>query len=141
MKKPDESNLIEPDDWTCGKGIAANAPLPAALGKLASAQAAVLQAHMRALDPSDPAAKLEYDTYDVLVQEFQQIGALLMKLAQKMTDSRNLPVAPHDEQAMMDRAVLTSFETYVQAKQELLILLQTTVGEDQAMLDEMKRVM
>ena len=55
----DQSNppSADPEEWTCGKGIAANAPLPAALGKLASAQGQVLQVHMRALDPSDPAAK------------------------------------------------------------------------------------
>ena len=41
-----------------------------------------------------------------------------------MSDAHDLPMGPHNEQAMMEHDVLTSFESYVQAKQELLALLQ-----------------
>jgi hypothetical protein len=132
---------IEQAEWTCGKGIAANAVLPAALGKVVAAQAKVLELHMRALDPSNELARKEYDTYKMLVEEQQQIAKQLMATAQEMSDARDLPQAPHDNQAMLDRANLDAFAKLVDAKQELLALLQKTAPEDAAMLAEMRRSM
>ena len=51
------------DQPSCGKGVASNAGLPAALGAVAGALGAVLVAHQASLDVSDSDAKREHDAY------------------------------------------------------------------------------
>ena len=48
--------MASDDQPTCGKGLAANAVLPARLGELMAARAEVLERHMKALDPTEPTA-------------------------------------------------------------------------------------
>jgi hypothetical protein len=45
------STMDEPS--TCGEGLAARSVLPAKFGELLAAQARILEAHVRALDPED----------------------------------------------------------------------------------------
>src|ERR671935_3226006 len=53
---------------TCGKGLAANAALPAKLAELVAARAEVLERHTQALDLTDPNARHELDAYTALAR-------------------------------------------------------------------------
>ena len=57
------------EQQTCGKGLASNASLPDKLGALTGAVADILEAHMPALDLTDPAAAQEHAAYAQLVAE------------------------------------------------------------------------
>jgi hypothetical protein len=66
---------MAPDDQpTCGKGIAANAVLPAKLAELTAATAEVLERHTKALDLTDPAAREEREAYVALVRAHRAIA-------------------------------------------------------------------
>ncbi len=88
------------EEWTCGMGLAAHAPLPTKLGELTAAVADTLATHMQALDRSDGLAQQEYAAYEQLVQAHRQIAALLLATAEQMAGCRDLPMGRHDLQAM-----------------------------------------
>src|SRR3954452_24306874 len=82
---------MERDDQpTCGKGLAANADLPAKLAGLLAARADVLEQHMKALDLTDPASRQERDAYDSLAGTHREIAAELDRMAQQMAGYRSL---------------------------------------------------
>jgi hypothetical protein len=122
---------------TCGQGLASRSVLPAKLGELLAAQARLLEAHMRALDPADSDARMELDAYAALVTAHRDIGDRLSGIATQMADYRDLPMAAHDEAAMSDAAALKAFERFVQAERELTTLMQQLSNEDQQMLQQM----
>jgi uncharacterized protein Yka (UPF0111/DUF47 family) len=119
---------------TCGQGLAANAGLPAALGKVLAAMAQNLDVHQRALDLNDLAAQQEHEAYTSLVAEQDQIVAALETTARRMAGYRDLPMATHDMQLMTTPEVLQAFEAFVKAEEELLGLLQARIEQDRAML-------
>jgi hypothetical protein len=123
---------------TCGEGLAANAVLPAQLGGVTVTVAKVLNVHTRALDPSDPNARAEYDAYTRLVAEFRDIAAKLEATAEQMAGSRDMPMVPHDDSAMTGPEPLAAFEELVAAKQKLLGLLQEQTEQDRRMLAQMR---
>lgn len=126
------------DQPTCGKGLAANAGLPAALGAVAGALGAVLVAHQASLDVSDSDAKREHDAYQDLGDAYRSIAAQLDAAAKRMTGYRELPMAPHDMAVLMSPPAVDAFAQFVRREEELLALLQARLTEDRAMLDQMR---
>jgi hypothetical protein len=123
------------DQPTCGKGLAAGAALPESLGTVMDAMAEVLEAHLQALDLDDESSRLEYAAYESLAREHREIAAQLAATAQEMLGYRDLPMGRHDMEAMSRQH--DPFKNLVDEKRKLLVLLQESVKEDQALLEEM----
>jgi hypothetical protein len=126
------------DEQTCGKGLAENAALPAALGAVVGAMAQVLELHMRALDLEDPNAAKEREAYARLVHEQKAIAAELRSTSDRMAGERDLPMGRHDPRTMADAPAVCAFEKLVAAKQKLLALLQRSKDQDEKMLAAMR---
>ena len=122
---------------TCGQGLASRSILPGKVGELLAALARILEAHMRALDPSDANARKELDAYAALVTAHRDVSDRLSGIAVQMADYRALPMAAHDEAAMSDAVAHKAFENFVRLEQELATLLQQQLAEDQEMLQQM----
>ena len=123
------------DEATCGKGIAAAGDLPARLGQLLAARAEVLERHTRALDVDDANGRREHDAYMDLVGRHRAIAADLDALAQQMRSYRDLPMAAHNMEVMMDpNGQMAAFKTFVDIERELAAFLQTSVEENEKML-------
>ena len=128
-----------PEQPTCGKGLAENSILPARLGQVLGAMAENLSVHMKALDLTDQNSRAEYDAYEGLVKEFQQIAARLDATAKQMAGYRDLPMGRHDQTAMTHPRVHAIFEAFVKQKRELLALLEKTTERDDQLLEMMRR--
>jgi hypothetical protein len=115
---------------TCGQGLASRSVLLVKVGELLASLARILEAHMRALDPTDADARKELDAYATLVTAHRDVADRLSGVAVQMADYRNLPMAAHDEAAMSD---------FVRLEHELATLLQEHLHEDQKMLQQMTR--
>jgi hypothetical protein len=125
---------------TCGQGLASESILPGKLGELLAALARILEAHMRALDPTDHDARMELDAYAALVTAYRDVADRLSGIAVQMADYRSLPIAAHDEAAMSDAVAHRAFENYVRLEHELASLLQQHVQEDREMLQQMSGI-
>jgi hypothetical protein len=126
------------EQQTCGKGLASNASLPDKLGALTGAVADILEAHMPALDLTDPAAAQEHAAYAQLVAEHRAAAGRLTTIARHMEDSWSLPMGRHDPVAMAAPAVRAAFRSFVTLERELQALLQTRLQADEAMLSAMQ---
>jgi hypothetical protein len=122
---------------TCGKGLAANASLPAKLGELTAAVAGVLETHMKALDPTDENSAREHEAYAVLAKEHRETAARLQATAERMAGYRDLPMGRHDMRAMAGPNPRAAFATFVRLEQELLAQLQQRLTRDREMLAQM----
>jgi hypothetical protein len=125
------------DQPTCGKGLADTAPLPTTLGELMAAVADVLEAHLPALDLSDPAARKEQQAYRRLVEDHRDAAHRLEALGKQMAGYRDLPMGHHDEAAMGGPAMMETFKRFVDREQALHTLLKRRLEEDQEMLHAM----
>jgi hypothetical protein len=125
------------DQPTCGKGLAENAALPAALGELLAGMATVLDVHRRTLDRTDPDTGPEADAYATLVTDVNAASARLAALARKMSGYRDLPMGRHDPRAMSGRDAVDALAGFVQSERKLLSMLTATVGEYERMLEQM----
>lgn len=125
------------DPSTCGQGLASRSILLVKVGELLASLARVLEAHMRALDPTDADARKELDAYATLVTAHRDVADRLAGIAVQMADYRNLPVAAHDETAMSDAVAHKAFENFVRLEHELTTLLQQHMQQDQSMLQQM----
>jgi hypothetical protein len=120
---------------TCGKGLAANADLPAQLSRLLIARAEILERHMRALDLTDADAKQEHEAYTSLVHAHRAIGRELDGLARQMAGYHDLPMGRHDMAVMADpHGQAEAFRQFVDTERDLLELLKTRVAEAEKML-------
>ena len=126
------------DEPTCGKGLAANAALPAKIAELTAAVAEILERHMKALDMSDENSRREHALYDRLSREHRDSAAALADTAERMASARDLPMGAHDMAVMADPAMSAAFERFVRLEEELLQLLQSRLEEDRAMLATMR---
>jgi hypothetical protein len=126
------------DQQTCGRGLAEHSALPARLAEVTEAMASNLQVHMQALELDDEPAREEHAVYLRLAEEQRQAAARLRAVANEMAAARDLPMGRHDAQTMSSPEVGDTFRRFVQAKQELLDLLQGMVEEDRRMLAEMR---
>jgi hypothetical protein len=123
---------------TCGKGLAEQSTLPFRLGDVASSVADVLEVHLNALDLNDPHGRTEHAAYVKLAQAYREIAARLRSTADQMASYRDLPMGRHDPKAMSDPKVLQVFEGLLEAKQELMALLQNTAAQERGMLDQIR---
>lgn len=126
------------DEPTCGKGLAANAALPAKIAELTAAVAEIFERHMKALDMSDENSRREHALYDRLSREHRDSAAALADTAERMASARDLPMGAHDMAVMADPAMGAAFERFVRLEEELLQLLQSRLEEDRAMLATMR---
>lgn len=131
--------MSTPDQPTCGKGLAENSILPAKLSELMTAMVENLESHMKALDLTDTNSRTEYEAYDSLAKEHQQIAVQLQSVADQMADYRALPMGRHDEEAMTHPRVRDAFEKLLQRKREVLALLEQTEERDDKLLEMMRR--
>ena len=126
------------DRPTCGKGLAATAPLPANLGALMAAVADVLETHLPALDLSDSASRQEDAAYRGLIQDYRDVAHRLEAVGKRMAGYRDLPMGRHDERLLGEPAAVAAFKRFVEREQALLALLQERVAHDSEMLQEME---
>lgn len=127
------------DQSTCGKGLAASALLPERLAALMTSMAAVLENHLRALDPGEMSGRIEHDAYVRLVREQRTLASGLEALGRAMAGYRDLPGAKHDMLSLTDQTSRDLLSAFIQAEEEALRLLQNRVQEHRAMLSEMRR--
>jgi len=122
------------DDATCGKGLAANAALPATVGELLAAMAHVLDVHQQALDLTDENARPEHAAYVTLALELRAISTQLTAIEKRMAGYHDLPMGRHDEGRMAGPHAAAAFEQFVQRERRLLSLLTASIGEHESML-------
>jgi hypothetical protein len=125
------------EQQTCGRGLAEHAALPARLAEVTEAMASNLQVHMQALELDDEPARQEHAVYLRLAEEQRQAAGRLRAVANEMAAAGDLPMGRHDAQTMSSPEVGDAFQRFVEAKQELLALLQGMVEQDRRMLAEM----
>lgn len=122
------------DEPTCGQGLAAHSDLPRTLSAVLAAMAGVLDNHRTSLDVKDPDGRAEDEAYATLVSEFRGIADALKATAERMSGYRDLPMAPHDEAALMSGEAIERLQRLVRTERELLRLLETWVERYDAML-------
>jgi hypothetical protein len=126
-------------EWTCGKGVAANAVLPERIANLLTAIGAVLDNHTRSLDPKDPSGKREISAYRRIVDEHRAAAERLAALAGTMKAYHDLPMAAHDVAVLTDAASIDAMGAFVRTEEEMLALLRDRAVEHGAMLEQIKR--
>jgi hypothetical protein len=127
------------EEQTCGRGLAEHSVLPAQLAEVIDAMADNLMAHMQALELDDEAAREEHAVYLRLAEEQRQAAGRLRAVAGEMAAARDLPMGRHDTQTMSSPEVADAFRRFVEARQELLAVLQRMAEQDQRMLAEMRQ--
>ena len=127
------------EEWTCGKGLAKNAVLPARLGDLADAMAGMLEAHTRALDVSHDSCREEYDAYRRIADSWRGIAPQLHALASQMAGYKGLAMGPHDDAAMTGPEFARAFARYVAVERDVASVVKAQLDEYGPMLDEMRR--
>jgi hypothetical protein len=129
----------ESDDseHTCGKGIAASSGLPEAMSAVMSGMAGVFENHIRALDPQEDNGRKEIEAYQRLAAEHRDLGGRLEALGSLMRGYRDLPMASHDMDVIMDKTSLDAFVAMVDYEKKLLALIQERVAEHDGMLQAM----
>jgi hypothetical protein len=130
--------MADDDEHTCGKGIAYNAAMPAALSASLRAMAEVQQNHIRSLDPREANGGAEIEAYTRLMSEGRAIADRLDALAELMRSYRDLPMAGHDMDKLMDKPSVDVFTAMVARDRELLALMDARVKEYGGMLDAMR---
>src|SRR4029453_14610795 len=119
---------------TCGQGLAERSALPSKLSALSAAMADNLHEHQRTLDLTDKNARAEYDAYDAVAGALRSAAAQLRAIADRMAGYRELPMARHDQRAMMAPELRNAFARFIEREDELAALLNTSVEHDRAML-------
>jgi hypothetical protein len=127
------------DQQTCGKGLAAHASVPMAMGRVADAVAEILELHRETLILADAKARLEDAAYDDLARRHRAVARELQANAERMASHRDLPMGRHDEAALNDPRHLAAFERLVHRERELVTLLETRLAEEGAMLRQAHR--
>jgi hypothetical protein len=127
--------MTNDEAWTCGKGLAAGADLPKHLGRLLAARAEVLERHTRALDGNDPNGRREHEAYMDLVGRHRALAVSLAALAEQMQSYRNLPMAEHNMEVMMDpNGQMEAFAEFVAIERDFLAFLQSKLRDDESLL-------
>jgi hypothetical protein len=129
--------IIDPP--TCGKGLAANAGIPSRMADFLSSLADNLEAHLPTIDQNDPHGMVEHDAYLQLIHTHREIATQLHAAAALMAAHRDLPMAPHREEAFADPRIVKAFREYVRIEGDLADLLDNALKGDRARLNEMDR--
>ena len=109
--------------WTCGKGLAANSTLPAAIASVLGALADVLEHHMTALPEDDAIARREYAAYAALVVRTRTAMSETKALASEMAGYVSLPAAPHVASVLNEPRAQQLLDALVEREKELSRLL------------------
>lgn len=125
------------DQQTCGRGLAANAVLPAKMAELAGAIAAVLEHHMTALDLADAASRTEYGAYRNLSGRYRRLDSDLSAVADEMAGYSDLPMGRHDMEIMSSPPARQVLRELVMRERELAALLEQRVSQYQDILRQM----
>jgi hypothetical protein len=129
--------MTEAAPQTCGRGLARNAALPAALAAVVGAMADVLDAHMGSIVRSDPAGEREHAAYARLRAAQREVAERLGALAADMEAQHDLPMAEHDMAAMAAQG--EPFARLVGAEGELAELLERRAAAHRELLRQMDR--
>jgi hypothetical protein len=124
------------EQWTCGKGLAAHARVPAKIADFLKSLADNLAAHLPTIDTSDPNGQTERAAYVWLSKEYDALAAQLARTAKQMHDYRDLPAARHHEEELADPRLVNVFERFVALETELADLLATSAEQDRQLLHE-----
>lgn len=122
------------EEPTCGRGLAHNAVVPAALAAVAAGLAQNLEVHTHALDPGDAAATREQGVYERVARSLRNAADNLRSAAAEMASAVDLPMGAHDLDAFSTTDVLSAFEGYVAAEDTLRRLLDGRREENEQML-------
>ena len=123
---------------TCGKGLAANSALPAAMADVISALSTILVVHLKALDLKDEDSRQEHAAYSHLGNAYGDIADSLRAMAERMAGYRDLPMGRHDMNAITASEPTEAFARFVDREEKLLALLQARLPSDQTMLTGMR---
>ena len=126
------------DQPTCGKGVAAQSKLPAALAELMKGMASVLDLHQAALDLTDENARPEHHAYVTLVIQMRSAADQLSAIARQMTRYRDLPMGRHDEARMAARDSVDAFRGFVEAERSTMKLLSESLSQHESLLQQMQ---
>jgi hypothetical protein len=124
------------EQQTCGKGLAEHSILPAKLSELIASTARNLELHMETLDLTDPTSRREYEAYQKLVKEHQEISTRLRRTAREMEGYRDLPMGKHDQKKLSNPLVIDAYKRYTNLEQEVLTVLNKQLRQDQEMIAE-----
>ena len=124
------------EQQTCGKGLAEHSILPAKLSELIASTARNLELHMETLDLTDPNSRREYEAYQKLVKEHQEISTRLRRTAREMEGYRDLPMGKHDQKKLSNPLVIDAYKRYTNLEQEVLTVLNKQLRQDQEMIAE-----
>ena len=119
---------------SCGEGLAARAPLPAHMGRLATATAAVLAAHLPMLDRTDPASAREYAVYEELIAAHQAAANASFRAAARMEACRPMAMGRHTLAPEAIARMRAAFAEYVEAVSALVALVNAQLAADHPML-------
>lgn len=122
------------EQWTCGKGLAEHAAIPAKMADFLESLAENLQAHIPAIDTSDRNGSKERDAYVHLHSEYTAIATHLAATAERMRGCRDLPAAGHHEAVLSGPIIREIFAKFVSIESELADLLRTSADRDQNLL-------
>jgi hypothetical protein len=131
--------MSEEEQWTCGKGVAANAVMPELMAQVLDATAGVLENHIRALSAVDPNGKQEIAAYQRVTSDHRAASGQLIDLVRTMRSYRDLPMAEHDMAKLGDAKSIEVLQALVRAQQSLGQLMNERAAEYGAMVEEMKR--
>lgn len=126
------------DQPTCGQGLAEHSALPALMGAVTDAVAEILELHLASIDPRDDASRPEHEAYARLSRGHRDAAATLRDIADRMSASRDLPIANHDMQALTDSRNAEAFERFVKLERDLSELLERRLVADEQLLAEMR---
>jgi hypothetical protein len=126
------------DQPTCGKGVAAQSKLSAALAELIAGMARVLDLHQEALDLTDENARPEHHAYVTLVIQLQSAADQLSAIARLMTSYRDLPMGRHDEARMAAPDSVEAFRHFVDAERSAMKLLAESLQDHEGLLEQMQ---
>jgi hypothetical protein len=125
-------------ELACGEGLAEQSELPRSVARLIAATAGVLELHMTALDPRDGSTAREHAAYEALSAALRANASDLRSTAEQMQRYHDLPPAKHDAELLRSPRAADAFASFVKAQDELFELLRKRVGQDRALLDEMR---
>lgn len=124
------------EQWTCGKGLAAHAGVPARMAEYLKSLAENLEAHVPTIDTDDPDGQTERAAYVRLSKEYEALAAQLARTAEQMHEYRDLPAARHHEEKLTDPRLLEAFERFVAVETELADVLATSAEQHRQLLQE-----
>lgn len=130
--------MTEQAEWTCGKGLAEHAAIPAKIAEFLRALGENLGAHISTIDLGDANGREEHEAYVDLSKEYMRIAARLSETAKRMRGYRDLPAARHHEDALGDPRLVEAFEVFVALERELAGMIGESAENDARLLRQIQ---